>query len=90
MKNRSITTGKIKECPRCKKMMERKEHSRITEQMLKQPYYFTEWDYCNKHAGGCGYMQMYENKKVFNRNKARQKLDEVKEYLDIKNHFLSL
>ena len=54
--------GEGLDCPKCSKPMERREHRFISEKILKQPYYFREWDYCKP----CGHLQHYEDKKIFN------------------------
>lgn len=51
-------------CPRCKELMEVRGHMVITEKMLRQPYYFTEWYFCPH----CSFVQLFEDKKVFNKN----------------------
>ena len=58
--------GEGNNCPKCGKPMQRREHKEITQKILNQPYYFSEWDVCRP----CHHIQMYEYKKVFN-NKGR-------------------
>jgi len=48
-------------CPKCDKELQIQRHKRITEKILKQSYFFTEWGRCTS----CGYMKMFEDKKVF-------------------------
>jgi hypothetical protein len=33
-------------CPRCGRPAQIREHERITEKHLRQPFYFTRWFYC--------------------------------------------
>ena len=61
----SVCIGEGNNCPKCNKPMIRKEHSKITEKILNQPYYYSEWDVCVP----CGHIQHYEYKKVWNKNK---------------------
>src|SRR5258706_1939745 len=50
--------GSSEKCPRCRSIMQRREHTTIPQ---NKPYYFSEWDYCIN----CGYLQHYEKFKVF-------------------------
>ncbi len=50
-----LDKGQEKECPKCKRIMERREHSTKPH----SNYFFTEWDYCKP----CGHLQHYEQYK---------------------------
>lgn len=65
--------GKGCECRRCKNQTEKRTHKEITEKLRKQPYYFTEWDRCP----ACGWIQLYEAKKVWNDNSTAHYIQEV-------------
>lgn len=46
-KKQSIVVGTSKNpCRKCKNSLVVKKHTQITEKQLKQPYYFSQWDYC--------------------------------------------
>ncbi len=47
--------------------MERRKHKVITNKILKQPYYFSEWDYCKN----CKHVQHYNKYKQYG-NKYKQ------------------
>lgn len=49
-------------CPNCHNLMEVRYHSSITEKILRQPYYFSEWYFCPK----CFYVKNIESKKIIN------------------------
>lgn len=63
--------GEGEDCPKCSKPMERREHKSITDKLLRQPFYFSECDYCKD----CWHLQHYEYKKVWNKNKPTAKID---------------
>ncbi len=48
------------DCPKCKNIMIRRKRRKITENLLKKPYYFTEWDFCEN----CKYVKHYQQYKV--------------------------
>ena len=49
-------------CKECGEEMERRSHNKIYPKLLRKPYYFTEWDYCEK----CKLVQHYEKYKIKN------------------------
>ncbi len=51
-------------CPNCNINYTRRTHGQISEKRKRQPYYFSEWDYCKQ----CRRTQTYEKYKVWNRN----------------------
>jgi len=52
------------ECPHCHQRMERRKHKEITDKVLKQSYYFSQWDFCKT----CNHVQHYDKYKVYNKN----------------------
>lgn len=56
---KSTTIGTGLPCPKCNKEMFRKK-AEITVDRLRQPYFFSEWDYCVP----CKHVQHYEKYKV--------------------------
>ncbi len=50
-KQRWKLIGQIEECPKCNKLMQRREHSEIPSKQ----FYYTEWDYCED----CNHVQHY-------------------------------
>ena len=57
MKNKQLLIiGEYEPCKYCKKLMQRRKHSFLTEKQLKHKHYFTEWDYCKP----CKFVQHYE------------------------------
>jgi uncharacterized protein with PIN domain len=86
----SVSIGEGNNCPKCNKPMERREHKAITAKILNQPFYFSEWDYCKP----CGHIQMYEYKKVWNKNKKAddyiQRQAEIREYNEQQNFFKNI
>lgn len=62
-------TGKIRTlgdglpCPKCGNHMERREHARLTEKLLKKKFYYSEWDVCSR----CKHIQHYDELKVYNK-----------------------
>ncbi len=63
-KNKAEHIGNGRECPKCGKPMERREHKNIGAKQLNKTYYYREWDYCQP----CGHLQHYEEYKVFSKN----------------------
>ena len=56
--NKAITIGYENECPKCKKLMERRKHP--AHWVNKNPVcFYTEWDYCPD----CNHVQHYEEYK---------------------------
>ena len=56
-KKRKITflvVGLGKDCPHCKRSMQRRKHK---DKPKNENYYFTEWDYCQP----CGHVQHYDH-----------------------------
>ena len=51
------------QCPKCNSGMIRVKNKLISDERLKQKYYFTEWDACTK----CEYIKHYEKFKIKNR-----------------------
>ncbi len=51
------------DCPKCGHKMERRWHNKLTNKMIRQPYYFAQWDYCSN----CRYIQHYEHFKVYSK-----------------------
>lgn len=49
-----------KNCPRCKRVMQRFGHGPTWQPKKAQPYFFAWWDKCR-----CGRIQMYEEAKVY-------------------------
>jgi uncharacterized protein with PIN domain len=86
----SVSIGEGQNCPKCFKPMERREHRNITDKILRQPYYYSEWDICKP----CGHIQHYEHKKVFNNNEKTKeflrKRAELEEYNNRFNLFKNL
>jgi len=56
--------SKIMDCPKCRQKMERRTHKEITDKVLAQAYYYSEWDYCTS----CNHVQHYEQYKTYNKN----------------------
>jgi hypothetical protein len=55
MKSRRIRykiVGYINECPKCNKLMERREHN----ERPRKIWFYEKWDYCKD----CGHLQHYE------------------------------
>jgi len=50
-------------CPKCKNLMETREHNTLTKNILSKPYYFKIWCYCKK----CKHLQHFEKYKVLNK-----------------------
>jgi uncharacterized protein with PIN domain len=50
-------------CPKCSKPMQRRIHSEITNKILNQPYFYSQWDVCRP----CHHIQHYEEFKVITR-----------------------
>ncbi len=48
-----LILGQGKECPKCKRLMERRKHR---ENPTSKTYFYSEWDYCKP----CGHVQHYE------------------------------
>jgi hypothetical protein len=85
-KERKIKKQKLKkvfiksdgeQCPHCKKTMQRRGHTTISDKQLKQPYYYSEWDYCYP----CKHVQHYEKFKVF--NVSYRKPEHIQDYEEI-------
>ena len=70
-------------CPRCARPMEVREHDRIREKHLRQPYYYTRWFYCrNRNCKTTLVTQ--EMYKVWNDNQAAEhlrRLEAIREQL---------
>ena len=49
-------------CSNCGSLMEVRKHKTITEKILKQPYYFSEWNVCRE----CKRVQHFEDNKIYN------------------------
>lgn len=79
-KNHVDIVCKVNECPKCKNTMETRKHKNISAKQLKQPFYFSQWDYCTN----CKYIQTDEAFKVWNRNEKAKKLVEMVEYRQVK------
>ena len=58
--NNNISVKNI--CPKCSSLMEVRQHSRVTDKILQQPYYFSEWYFCPK----CSFVKNIESKKIIN------------------------
>lgn len=79
-KSKYRVTGEVgKNCIKCGKPTEVREHTHISEKQLRQPYYFSKWYNCNNPTCKTSIF-MDEKFKVWNRNKAAQKIKEVQEY----------
>lgn len=65
IENQIEVIGHIEIC-KCGKRMERRKHKAITQKQKRKAYYFSEWDYCPKHKGGCGHLQNYDKFRVNN------------------------
>lgn len=57
-KNHFKIKGEGNKCPKCKKVMERRERIKMPK---NKTYYFTEWDYCLN----CKFVQHYDEFKSF-------------------------
>jgi hypothetical protein len=57
-------------CPRCGEPTEIREHTEITKQHLRQPFYFSRWFYCRNHECKVT-LHMVEQFKVWNRRSGR-------------------
>ena len=62
----------VGECTKChKNTFQRRAHKpEQTRHLNRQPFYFTEWDYCVS----CHLCQLYEKYKVWNNNEAARDL----------------
>lgn len=54
LSNKAIIKGVGKECPKCKRSMDRRKHP--AHWKSKKSFYYTEWDFCPK----CNHVQHYE------------------------------
>lgn len=54
LSNKAIVIGNGKDCPKCKKPMDRKKHPLHWKNTKN--YYYTEWDHCKN----CQHIQHYE------------------------------
>lgn len=52
--NKAVVIGDGKECPKCKRLMERRKHP--SHWRNNKSYYYTEWDFCKF----CKHVQHYE------------------------------
>ncbi len=52
-------------CPRCDKLMQRRKHKEILDFLKKQPFYYSEWDYCRP----CKFIQHYQEYLIINYKK---------------------
>jgi hypothetical protein len=59
-------------CPRCNKPTQIREHEKITQQHLAQPFYYSRWFFCT-NADCKTTLIMPEDKKVFKEPKERDK-----------------
>lgn len=66
--------------------MQRRSHASLTTKILKQPYYFKEWDYCRR----CKHVQHYEEFKIFNSNEMSAYVQMIEEKQDIDSLFKNL
>lgn len=64
-----VNVGEGEQCPKCGQPMQHREHKQGDTKILKQPFYFREWDYCRP----CGHIQHYEHYKVYNKSGERHK-----------------
>jgi hypothetical protein len=46
LKKHIVVPGDGDPCPRCKRIMQIREHTFITEKHLNQPYYYSRWFNC--------------------------------------------
>jgi hypothetical protein len=60
-------------CPRCKRAMEVREHDRVREKHLRQPYYYRRWYRC-RYADCRTTLVMPPQFIVWNNNPAAQQL----------------
>lgn len=73
--NKIFIKGLGELCPKCNIKMERRSHRTLTESILNQPYYFSEWDYCLP----CGHLQHYDKYKVYSTEEMREYFNSLKE-----------
>lgn len=60
-----LITGEIGlDCPKCNIPMQVRRHKYLTDKIIKKPYFFMQWDFCNK----CGHVQHYEKYKLHNQS----------------------
>jgi hypothetical protein len=70
-----VIVGDGEICPKCSTPMERRKHRTLSESILNQPYYFSEWDYCKP----CGHLQHYDKYKVYSTSEMREYFESLKE-----------
>lgn len=63
--------GKLKECPKCQKLMERRKR---IKKPINNCYFFSEWDYCSN----CKHIQHYDEFKCFD----WKEIERQKSFLD--------
>lgn len=51
-------------CKHCNHTLIWRSHKKITPKILKQAYYFSEWQYCEN----CKTVWLHEDRKVFNKS----------------------
>jgi hypothetical protein len=85
-KKEPLVTQSVNKCPKCKQLMQRRSHSFLTTKILKQPFYFKEWDYCR----GCKHLQHYEEFKVWNSNEMSEYVQMIEEKQEIDSLFKNL
>jgi hypothetical protein len=59
-------------CPRCGRPMQVREHYRIREKQLRQPYYYSRW-FCCRH-GDCRTTLVMPEQYKWNHNQAGEEL----------------
>jgi uncharacterized protein with PIN domain len=63
----------LEKCPHCNGTLIMRQHKKIDEKVLAQPYFFFKWQYCKN----CGYIQHKEIWKV-----KREDYGEVRVYYE--------
>lgn len=65
-------------CPRCSRPTQAREHTHISDKLLRQPFYFTRWFMCT-YIDCITTTHMVEEYKVYNNNKAARQFKDVQE-----------
>ena len=66
-------------CPRCSRPMQVREHDRIREKQLRQPFYYSRW-FCCMHNDCRTTLVMRDEFKVWNSDQARR-LEAIRQQL---------
>ena len=65
--NLELRKGEV--CPKCKRTMERRNHTGNETAIFRKPFYYEFWDYCSP----CRHVQHYDKFKVVNSIETRIK-----------------